>query len=91
MPFLSKLFGGGPARKSEEEQEIYKDFRIVVDPIREAGGFRVAARIEKEVDGEILSFQLIRADVCRSESQAREVSSAKARQVIDEQGERLFR
>ena len=91
MSFLSKLFGGGSAQKPEAEQVIYKDFRIFAEPISESGGFRVAARIEKEVGGETLSHELIRADVCRSETQAREISAAKARQVIDEQGDGLFR
>lgn len=93
MSLLSKLFGGGSdsgdGRKGAEP-EIYKDFRIFPDPVREAGGHRVAARIEKEVDGETRIHRMIRADLCTAEDEAREISARKARLLIDEQGERLF-
>ncbi len=90
MSLLSKLFGRGGAPKTEAEPETYKEFRIFVEPIREASGYRVSARIEKEVDGETRSHKLIRADICGSEDEARVISAGKARQMIDEQGERLF-
>jgi hypothetical protein len=46
----------------------------------------VAARIEK--DGR--RHELIRADTMASQDEAVAISAAKARQVIDELGERLF-
>ncbi|RYH08415.1 HlyU family transcriptional regulator [Tropicimonas sp. IMCC6043] len=88
MSLFSKLFGGGSG--GQPEPETYSGFRIFPDPIKEAGGFRVAARIEKDVDGETLNHQLIRADVCSSEDQAREISLAKAQALIDERGDALF-
>lgn len=94
MSIFSKLFGGGsksdePAKKSAKP-ETYKDFRIFPEPIRDGGQYRVAARIEKEVDGETKTHQLIRADTIGDADTAAEASLNKARQVIDEQGERLF-
>lgn len=88
MSLLKRLFGGGAAPK--EAPEAYNGFRIFVEPIREPSGFRVAARIEKEVDGQTLTHQLIRADVCDSADQAREISLTKARLLIDDKGEALF-
>ena len=88
MSLLSKLFGGGSS--PQVEPEIYKDFRIFPEPVKESGGYRVAARIEKEVGGETLSHKLIRADTCTAEDQAREISTSKAKTLIDERGEALF-
>ena len=91
MSLLKRLFGGGgDGGKSEAEPETYEGFTIFVEPIKEAGGFRVSARIEKEIGGELKSHKLIRADVCQSEQDAADISAAKAKQMIDEQGERLF-
>lgn len=89
MSLLSRLFGGGGG-KPEAEPETYKGFNIFAEPIKEAGGFRVSARIEKEVDGELKSHSLIRADVCQLQQDALEISLSKAKVLIDEKGERLF-
>ncbi|EPX85579.1 HlyU family transcriptional regulator [Salipiger mucosus] len=93
MSFLKRLFGGGgggetPAPKGETIE--YKGFRITPEPMPADGQFRIAALIEGEVGGETKSHHLIRADVMRDHEQAVEASLRKARQMIDEQGERLF-
>ena len=90
MSLFSKLFGGGGSRP-EPEAEVYKDFRITPDPIREGGTFRIAARIEKEIGGEVKTHQLIRADTLEDQTAAAEASAAKARMLIDEQGDAIFR
>ncbi|WP_112322459.1 HlyU family transcriptional regulator [Oceanibium sediminis] len=89
MSLFSKLFGGG-ASTPEVEPETHNGFRIIPEPIPEGGQFRLAARIEKEVGGETRSHKMIRADTFTSAEDAVKAASAKARQVIDEQGERLF-
>ena len=85
MALFSKLFGGGKA-PAPAPSENYKDFTITPVPEKEANGWRLAARIEK--DGQV--HDLIRADVIQSKDEANEASVAKAKQMIDEQGERLF-
>lgn len=94
MSWLSRLFGGGgaggEAPRSGTGSEDYKGFRITPGPIREGGQYRVAARIEKVVDGVPRRHDLIRADLLASAEEAQRFSLAKARQVIDEQGDRLF-
>lgn len=93
MPFWSRLFGGssaGPSAAPGAAPEEHKGFRITPKPIPEGGQFRVAARIEKEVGGEVRVHELVRADRLASMDEARALSLAKARQMIDEQGERLF-
>ncbi len=90
MSFLSKLFGGGSASKSESSPEIYKDFRIFVALLKDGSQYRVGARIEKDFNGETKSHQMIRADSFASEDQAAEVTLIKAKQFIDQQGDRIF-
>jgi hypothetical protein len=46
--------------------------------------------ITKEVAGEAKTHRLIRADLFGSSDEAARFAVVKARQVIDEQGERLF-
>jgi len=89
MSWLSKLFGGGaPTAPIAEE---YNGFRIFAEPIPDGKKFRIAARIEREIDGEVKTHQLIRADTLESLEAAIEASRGKAHQVIDEQGDRIFR
>lgn len=99
MSLLSRLFGGksgagsgsgseaaAPSGKSED----YKGYAITPAPIKTGGQYRVAARIEKTVDGSLRSHQLTRADTMGSFDDATAISLSKARQVIDEQGDRIF-
>jgi hypothetical protein len=91
MPLWSRFFGAKPAKEpAASPSEEHKGFRITPKPIGEGGQYRVAARIEKEVAGVPRVYDLVRADTVASPDEARTLSLAKARQVIDEQGERLF-
>lgn len=97
MSLLSRLFGkkpDAPEKRGPEKpgsSEEYKGFRITPKPIREGGHYRVAARIEKLVDGTARTHQLIRSDTMASLDEATAFSLAKSRQMIDEQGDTLFR
>lgn len=55
------------------------------------GGFRVGARIEKDVDGETKTHHMIRADKCQSAEEAASTSLRKAKMLIDQQGDGIFR
>jgi hypothetical protein len=90
MSLLSRLFGGGGPAKPRHASETYKDFTITPDPARDGPRWRISARIEKEVGGATKTQRLIRADTFEDESAAAAASLGKARQLIDEQGERLF-
>lgn len=93
MSFLKKLFGGGAADReptvlAEVEHEGYL---IRAMPVRETGGqFRVAGTISKDVGGQTRQHRLIRADLFSSADDAAEATIRKAKQVIKEQGDRLF-
>lgn len=90
MSILSRLFGLGSGPAAAPEPEVYKTFRIFAEPMNEGGRFRLAARIEKEIDGETRSHHLIRADTFDNADTARDMSGKKARQLIDQQGDALF-
>jgi hypothetical protein len=91
MSLLSRLFGGGGGRaKPRHASETHKDFTITPDPAREGSRFRLRARIEKEIAGETKTHVMIRADTFEDEDAAASAALGKARQMIDEQGDRLF-
>jgi hypothetical protein len=89
MSILSRLFGGG-GNAPEPPSEDYKDFHITATPIKEGGTYRLCALIEKVTEGETRSHTLVRADTIEGLDAAQAASIRKARQVIDEQGDRIF-
>ncbi|MFZ3580834.1 HlyU family transcriptional regulator [Loktanella sp. DJP18] len=95
MSWLSKIFGGkdGEADAAPSDQvnaEVYKDLRIVPEPIKDGQVWRIAARITGEVDGVTRAHHMIRADTLASQEAAATASVAKAKQMIDEQGMRVL-
>ncbi|MEL6570648.1 MAG: HlyU family transcriptional regulator [Pseudomonadota bacterium] len=88
MSFLKKLFGGG----DEEPPAVieYEGFKIIPEPIAEGPKFRLAARITQEMDGEVKEHHFIRADTLDSKDQAEDAAVNKAKQMIDQMGERIF-
>jgi len=92
MSFLKKLFGGGAGSADAPQAEAveHNGFSIYPEPIREGSVYRISARIEKVVEGETKSQTLMRADTLSNKDQAAEMSLTKARQVIDERGDRIF-
>ncbi len=87
---FGRLFGKKPATSEQEVAIDYKDHRIFVAPLKEGKEYRIAARIEKDVDGETKVHQLIRADTMADKTAAEDASLAKAKQVIDQQARWLF-
>jgi hypothetical protein len=93
MSLLSKLFGGksnSDAKAKEVEPELYKDFLIFPEPVKASGGFRIAARIEKDIDGEVKVHNLMRVDTLASQDEAAQASINKSKVFIDQMGERVF-
>lgn len=94
MSFLKKLFGGGGSENdapSVAEALEYKGFQIAATPQKDGGQYRLCGTISKDVDGEHKEHKLIRADLFPSADDCSEVTIRKAKQVIDEQGDKLFR
>ena len=93
MSFLRKLFGGGeksdaPAAVAKEIE--HKGFTIQATPYKDAGQYQTCGVVAKDVGGERKEHQFIRADRFASLDEAIDCSLMKGRQIVDEQGERLF-
>ena len=94
MPgFLKNLFGGGAgAREPEPAEPVdYEGFTIVATPRRAGSGWSTEGLIRKDMSGETMEVHFIRADTSPSRDAAVTLSVGKARKIIDEQGEQVFR
>lgn len=95
MSFLKSLFGGGAARdagpKRALAEEEYKGYTIRAVEMRAGAQYQLAGRVEKDIGGEIKVHEFIRADTLPDRDEVTAASLAKGRQLVDEQGEALFR
>lgn len=95
MSFLKSLFGrkeakpAGPAAPLKSVE--YKGFAIHATPFAEGGQQQLAGVVEKEIDGELKSHRFIRADRFPGAEEAADFALVKGKQLVDEQGERLFK
>ncbi|MEX0406894.1 HlyU family transcriptional regulator [Aquibium sp. LZ166] len=96
MSFLKRLFGiggggdAGPEEAATAGEQEYKGYLIRATPFKADGQYQTCAILSREVGGEMKEHRLIRADRFASLDDAVDVSFRKARQMIDEQGDRLF-
>lgn len=92
MSLLRKLFGGGrgSAKSPAGPVESHNGFTIYAEPVKDGGTWRIGARIEKDIGGELKSHFMMRADALQSHDEACVASVNKARMFIDQQGERIF-
>ncbi len=93
MSFLSTLFGRSAAAGAEKvgDPVEYKGFIIRAAPFRSEGHYQTAGVIEREIDGVRKEHRFIRADAYASYDEAVSFTLSKARQIIDLQGERIFK
>lgn len=94
IAFLKKLFGGpGPDRvaPAERGEAVHHDgFTIQPAPEQEGGQWRLAGYILSGSNDERKERKFVRADLFPSRDEATEFAIRKGRQIIDEQGDRLF-
>jgi hypothetical protein len=91
MSFFKSLFGGGSKAAKPGKTAEHKGFTIEAKPYKEGGQYQLAGLISKEIGGERKEYRFVRADRFTSEDEAAEFALSKGRQIIDEQGERMFR
>ena len=90
----TRLTGAGETgRKSEPAAEAveYKGFRIRPAPYPAKGQFQTAGVIEKDFETGMKEHRFVRAETHPSKDDAAAFAVAKGRQIIDEQGDRIFR
>jgi hypothetical protein len=94
MSFLKKLFGGGgpsePAAPKPGPAIEYKGFTIRAEPFEARGQHQLAGVVLKSIDGVEKSHRFVRADTFDSRETAIEFAHRKGRQLVDEQGDKLF-
>jgi hypothetical protein len=93
MSRILSMFTGGSSSAAQApaaDPQTYKDCQIHAAPLVEGGQYRLAGRIEREVDGRLLERSFIRADVFTSRDDAIDCTFRKAQQIIDQNGPSLF-
>ena len=89
---LKSLFGGSAGSSSSAADPVdYNGFQIQPAPERRDGGWNTAGVITKTIDGEAKEHRFIRVDTHSSLDDAISFSITKAQQIIDEQGDNIFR
>jgi hypothetical protein len=91
--FLRRLFsprsGAREAPRADEVVE-YQGYTITPAPERESGGWRLVGTISKGDGAERRVHHLSRADTAADRDAVVQMMVAKAKRLIDEQGDRLF-
>jgi hypothetical protein len=97
MSFLKKLFGGGASPEADGEapeiagKEIeHNGFTVRATPYKAEGQFQCCGVVAKEIDGVVKEHKFIRADRFSSVDDAADFALRKGRQLVEEQGERIF-
>jgi hypothetical protein len=92
MDALRNLFrSGGGAGEAAAETVEYHGYRITPAPQRQGSGWNTAGVIAKTFDDGVKEHRFIRVDTHASKDDAIAFSITKAQQIIDEQGDRIFR
>ncbi|MDX6750988.1 HlyU family transcriptional regulator [Geminicoccaceae bacterium 1502E] len=93
---LKKLLGGGggggePPAPDRSAAVEYKGYRIIPHPRPHGGQFLTSGIIEKDFPEGMRSHEFIRADTHASADDAKSFAIIKGRQIIDQEGDRVFR
>ena len=93
---MKKLFGGGGGGEAEGGKPIgdaveHKGCSIQPIAMHKGGQFLTAGIISKTFPEGAREHRFVRADTHSSADQAHDFAIIKGRQIIDEQGDRLFK
>lgn len=97
--FLKRWFGigGGEAEPASPETARtvksieHEGFTIRATPYKDGGQYQLCGVIEKEIGGELKSHRYIRAEKFPALDDAVEMTLSKGRQIVDQNGERVFK
>jgi hypothetical protein len=82
--------GSGPIEEPRAEAVEYKGYRIRPTPFAAKGGYQTSGVIEKDFAEGAKASPFIRAETHPSRDDAAAFAVAKGRQIVDEQGDRVF-
>jgi hypothetical protein len=95
MSFLKRLFGGGEKTESGAPavlgEESYKGYLIKAVHMAAGSEMQLAGTIEKEIGGELRTYSFVRADRMSSREDLVAMALSKGRQIVDEQGDAIFK
>lgn len=96
MSFWKNLFGGGSSSSAPEGDKVlgeegYKGFLIKAIEMKAGSELQLAGTIEKDVGGELKTYRFIRADRMSSRDDLVVLALSKGKQIVDEQGDSVFR
>lgn len=83
-----RLNGGTPAGPAA--RETYEGLELLAMPVPEGGVWRVAGRVQRVGGDDGPGHDFVRADTVSSHEEAVRMSLLKARQLVDERGDRLL-
>ena len=89
---LGQVFAGEPRTSDGPpiEPVEYKGYRIRPAPYLANNSFQTAGTIEKDTPEGVKEHRFIRADTYQSREDAIAFTLSKAKQIIDQQGDRIF-
>ena len=93
MSVLKRLVGGGDDANAPAEpakQVEHEGFVIRATPYKEGAEFQTCGVVAKEIDGETKEHRFVRAERFPTLEGAAEHSITKGKQIVDQQGERIF-
>ncbi|KLK94495.1 hypothetical protein AA309_03375 [Microvirga vignae] len=90
--FWTRFTGGGDSSVTEPAAEAveYKGFRIRPAPYPSKGQYQTAGIIEKDSETGLKEHRFVRAETHASKADAEAFAVVKGKQIIDEQGDRIF-
>jgi len=95
MSFLKSLFGRkdtAPAAPAGPLKSIeHNGFTIHATPYQEGGQYQLCGVVEKLIDGEVRTHRFVRADRFPGAQEAADFTLVKGQQLVDQQGEGIFR
>jgi hypothetical protein len=89
----ARFTGGGQASQEAEpaaEAVEYNGFRIRPAPYPSKGQYQTAGIIEKDFESGTKEYRFVRAETHASKEDASAFAIAKGKQIINEQGDRIF-
>jgi hypothetical protein len=88
----ARFFGGATTEPEAPVGEAveYKGYRLRAAPFPAKGQYQTAGIIEKDTPEGVKEHKFVRADTHPSKDDAVEFSIRKAKQIVDEQGDRLI-